>query len=69
MPVPFDIRRLTPKERIELAEELWESLAEEDIELTAEQAVELERRREQLERDGPRGKPWREIVDGKQRGE
>lgn len=66
---PFDISRLTPRERIELAEELWDSLAEEDIELTPEQAAELERRRERLERDGPRGRPWRDVLgESKQRG-
>jgi putative addiction module component (TIGR02574 family) len=63
MPFPFDIRRLTPRERIELAERLWDSLEEEDIELTSAQLQELEHRRERLERDGPRGRPWREVFD------
>lgn len=61
---PIDIRSLTPRERIELAEDLWDSLTEEDIELTAEQVAELERRRERLEREGSRGRPWREVLDG-----
>ena len=59
---PFDITRLSPRERIALAEELWDSLAEEDIDLTPEQAEELDRRRDRLLRDGPRGRPWRDVV-------
>jgi putative addiction module component (TIGR02574 family) len=60
---PFDISRLTPRERIELAEELWDSLDETDIEVTSAQLAELERRREQLDREGSRGRPWREVLD------
>jgi putative addiction module component (TIGR02574 family) len=58
----FDVKRLSPEERIELAEELWDSLAEEDIVLTPEQLEELERRRARLERDGPQGRPWRDVL-------
>lgn len=60
---PFDIRRLSPRERIELAEQLWDSLVEDEIELTPEQAAELERRRDRLAREGPKGRPWREVLD------
>ena len=60
---PFDIKRLTPRERIELAEQLWDSLVEDEIELTPEQAAELERRRDRLTREGPKGRPWREVLD------
>ena len=63
MAVNFDIKHLTPRERIELAEQLWDSLAEEDIELTPEQAAELERRRDHLAREGPKGRPWRDVLD------
>jgi len=59
---PFDISSLSPRERIELAEELWDSLAEEEIELTLEQAAELERRRDVLAREGPKGRPWRDVL-------
>ena len=62
MAKPFDVKRLSPEERIELAEELWESLAEEDIVLTPEQMEELERRRARLEREGSRGRPWRDVL-------
>jgi len=63
MATPFDITRLTPRERIELAERLWDSLAEEEIELTPEQAAELERRRDRLARERPKGRPWRDVLD------
>ena len=67
---PIDITRLTPQERIELAEDLWDSLTEDDIELTSDQVAELERRRNRLERDGSRGRPWRQVLDElDQRGE
>jgi len=62
MAKPFDVKRLSPEERIELAEELWDSLVEEDIVLTPEQLEELERRRARLDREGPRGRPWREVL-------
>ena len=58
----FDVKRLSPEERIELAEELWDSLTEEEIALTPEQLEELERRRDRLEREGPRGRPWRDVL-------
>ena len=63
MALPFDITRLTPQERVELAEELWDSLAEEDIDLTPEQVEELNRRRDQLDHDGSKGRPWRDVLD------
>ena len=59
----FDVKRLSPEERIELAEELWDSLTEEEIALTPEQLEELERRRDRLEREGPRGRPWRDVLN------
>jgi hypothetical protein len=48
MPHPiFDFSNLTPEERIQLAEDLWDSLAEipESVPLTEAQAEELDRRR------------------------
>ena len=65
----LDVKRLSPEERLELIEELWDSLSEEDIRLTPEQLEELERRRARLEREGPRGRPWRDVLgDGEKRG-
>jgi hypothetical protein len=36
---------------------------EAEIELTPEQAAALERRRDRLAREGPKGRPWREVLD------
>lgn len=66
----FDFSHLTPEERIQLAEELWDSLEPTAVPLTPELAVELRRRREEYGRDGDPGQPWREALDDiEQRGE
>jgi len=65
----LDVKQLSPEERLELIEELWDSLSEEDVKLTPEQLEELERRRARLEREGPRGRPWRDVLgDSEKRG-
>lgn len=64
----IDISRLTPTERLQLVEELWDSLSPGDIPLTPAQAEELDRR-EALHRANPkRGRPWREVLDEIERG-
>jgi putative addiction module component (TIGR02574 family) len=64
----IDISRLSPAERLQLVEELWDSLSSEDIPLTPAQAEELDRR-EALHRANPkRGRPWREVLDEIERG-
>lgn len=59
----FDFSHLTPDERIELAEELWDSLPIEAVGPDDEQLVELRRRRTELDRDGNPGRPWKEVLD------
>lgn len=59
----FDFSHLTPEERIQLAEELWDSLEPSTVPLTPELAAELQRRREEYRRDGDPGQPWREALD------
>jgi putative addiction module component (TIGR02574 family) len=56
---------LTPGERLDLLEELWDSLAAtpETIPLTASQLAELDRRLDDLEREGPVGIPWDEVLN------
>jgi len=54
----IDIDTLTPDERLQLIEELWDSLGPDErdaIPLTAEQEAELDRRLDALEREGPTG--------------
>jgi putative addiction module component (TIGR02574 family) len=59
----LDISSLTPAERLQLVEQLWDSLSPNDIPLTPAQAEELDRR-EALHRAAPRrGRPWREVLD------
>jgi putative addiction module component (TIGR02574 family) len=59
----FDFTNLSIAERIQLAEDLWESIPEEgvDVPLTEAQKAELDRRLEDLERDPGAGEPW-EVV-------
>lgn len=58
----FDFSHLTPSERIELAEELWDSLDSDTLPLSERQATELRRRRALLDQDLP-GRPWQEVID------
>lgn len=64
----FDFSHLTPEERIQLAEDLWDSLEPAAVPLTDAQRAELERRRALHEADPARGRPWREVVDEAKRG-
>jgi putative addiction module component (TIGR02574 family) len=55
-----DIASLSTEERLRLLEDLWESLrvAPERIPLSNAQREELDRRLDDLDRDGPTGIPW-----------
>ena len=62
----IDFSHLTPAERIELAEQLWDSLEpreREDVALADEQLAELRRRRAALANDGDVGEPWETVLD------
>jgi putative addiction module component (TIGR02574 family) len=60
----LDFSHLTPDERIDLAEALWDSLATspETVSLTAAQVDELDRRLEDYRQDRNPGTPWREAL-------
>ena len=60
----LDIASLTPEERLDLLEDLWDSLATEpaQIRLTDAQHAELDRRLDDLDREGPVGIPWDEVL-------
>jgi putative addiction module component (TIGR02574 family) len=53
---------LTPEERIELAERLWDSLPIESIKPDDMQVAELRRRRSELAADSDPGTPWRSAL-------
>lgn len=58
----FDFSKLSVAERIQLAEDLWDSIPESsDIPLTDAQRAELDRRLEDLEQHPDAGEPW-EVV-------
>jgi len=52
----IDIAKLSPEERLELLERLWDSLSPEAIPMTDAQ-------KEELDREGPVGIPWNEVLD------
>lgn len=60
----LNISELTPEERLRLIEELWDSLTQNprDVPLTNAQREELDSRLDDLERSGPVGIPWDEVV-------
>ena len=60
----IDIANLSVEERLRLMDELWESLvAKPDaLPLTAKQREELDRRLDDLDREGPVGIPWDEVL-------
>jgi putative addiction module component (TIGR02574 family) len=60
----LNISDLTPEERLRLIEELWDSLTQnpKDVPLTNAQCEELDSRLDDLERCGPVGIPWDEVV-------
>ncbi len=60
----LDIAALSPEERLNLLEQLWDSLAvqPEAVPLTQAQRAELDRRLDDLEAEGPVGIPWDEVL-------
>jgi putative addiction module component (TIGR02574 family) len=53
-----ELQQLTPPERLSLIAQLWDSLEETDVPLSARQRDELDRRLESLERGGSQGITW-----------
>ena len=64
----FDFSHLSPAERIQLAEELWESLPAEALPLTPDHVAELTRRRQTLRDDGSPGQHWQDALSEIERG-
>ncbi|HYH66402.1 MAG TPA: addiction module protein [Urbifossiella sp.] len=63
--MPPDLRAavlaLPPDERLQLAEELWDSVTADDGPLTDAQFAELERRRANLEANPATGRRWEDV--------
>jgi putative addiction module component (TIGR02574 family) len=57
----LDISRLSPKERLDLISELWDSLTVEEVKLTPAQARELDRRVATFDDDAKTAIPWERI--------
>lgn len=68
-PPVLDFSHLSPDQRIELAEQLWESLDPAGLGPSAADAELLRGRRAELAADGDPGEPWRQTIQElKQRG-
>ena len=60
-----EILNLSIKKRLELIEEIWDSIASnpEAVPLTSAQRRELDRRKREHRRDPSAAKPWSEVRD------
>ena len=60
----IDINQLSSDERLDLIEQLWDSLAGESskMPLTSAQASELDRRIDKMHRDDALGIPWETVI-------
>jgi len=58
----INIEKLSAEERLRLLEKLWDSLSDDDVPITPAQRKELDRRLDDLDRDGPTGIPWEEVL-------
>ncbi len=56
-----ELARLSPRERLDLIESLWESLDDKDLPVTEAQRAELDRRIADFDRDGKYGIPWDQL--------
>jgi len=61
-PLP-DFSHLTAEQRIELAEQLWDSLEPSAIEPSAADIEMLRARRAELVQDGDPGTPWQDTIE------
>jgi len=55
------LARLTPPERLELISQLWDSLDNEQLPVSAAQQAELDRRLASLEQDRLEGISWEDL--------
>lgn len=69
-PLPPEIRSLPVSQRLDLVEQIWDSIAEDQeiLELSDEQKAELDRRLDADDASPGRGEPW-EVVKKRIMGE
>ncbi len=62
-PTDLNLAKLSVAERIQLVEDLWDSIAADtgEIAMTDAQRVELERRLADLQQDPDAGEPWSDV--------
>jgi putative addiction module component (TIGR02574 family) len=60
----LNLNSLSPEEKLRLLEEVWDSLAADPakVPLTDWQRRELDRRLDELDREGPTGIPWERVL-------
>jgi putative addiction module component (TIGR02574 family) len=60
----IDIKRLSREERLNLIEELWDSLAssQDQLDLSEAQRKELDLRLDDMDRDNNLGIPWDQVL-------
>jgi putative addiction module component (TIGR02574 family) len=56
-----ELARLSPRQRLDLIEALWESLEDKDVPVTEAQRAELDRRIAGLEQDGEQSISWDQL--------
>lgn len=58
------VLQMSPAERVRIAQLIWESVEElpDSDQLSDDQRIELSRRLEDLEKNGSKGRPWREVL-------
>jgi putative addiction module component (TIGR02574 family) len=59
----LDLSVLTADEKLELIDQLWQSVNPDELALTPETRAELDRRLDGLDREGPTGIPWATVRD------
>jgi putative addiction module component (TIGR02574 family) len=60
----IDINKLSPEERLDLIEELWDSLSADpaNVPLTSAQTKELDRHLDEMGKDDALGMPWETVL-------
>ncbi len=57
----IDLSKLTRDDKLDLIDDLWQSLGPDDFALTAKLRAELDRRLDRLDHEGVHGVPWEQV--------